>query len=94
MTEAGQGQAHTKALFNLSVRTYEEAAQVLELNGLRLQDCTENGAGGGGIAGGGGLAAFRAREATANVVAGKTLTTDEVPLSKQPIKRAAMSHMW
>jgi len=70
-----------RVAFDLSVRTYEEAAEVAAM--------LKTGAGGGGQTSKGPGQVF-----TFNNGFGKPLTTAEVPLGNKPIKRAAMTHLW
>jgi hypothetical protein len=73
-------------VFDLSIRTFEEAAQ---LNGCDREDVMASGAGGGG-------AAFKGQIPTFRPGFGKSLTTTEVSLGAfgtTPIKRAAMTHL-
>ena len=75
---AGAG-TKERAAYDLSVRTYDEAAQVAAL--------LKTGAGGGGLA-------CKGQAPTFNNGRPRTLTTADVPLGNKPIKRAAMTHVW
>ena len=77
--------AREKPVYDLSVRTFDEAAMV---SGVHRTGVTASGAGGGGASTS--PSQRRPRDGRAS---GKTLTTQDVPLSDTPIKRAAMTHV-
>ena len=80
MATCGAGAKETAA-YDLSVRTYDEAAQVAAL--------LKAGAGGGGLA-----SKRQAPTFNNGQPAARNLTIADVPLGNKPIKRAAMTHLW